>query len=38
MQAADVQFEAVIGIETHVQINTRTKAGRRCSTVTPPDP
>mmetsp|Transcript_25761 Transcript_25761/g.64435 ORF Transcript_25761/g.64435 Transcript_25761/m.64435 type:complete len:580 (-) Transcript_25761:136-1875(-) len=31
--AADVAFEAVIGIETHVQINTRTKAFCRCAAV-----
>jgi len=29
----DVEFEAVIGIETHVQLNTRTKAFCRCASV-----
>ena len=30
---AEVQFEAVIGIETHVQLNCRTKAFCRCAAV-----
>jgi len=32
-KADEVQFEAVIGIETHVQLNCRTKAFCRCPSV-----